>query len=68
MKDRRSVLSKKIQVKNIGDALVTLYMFEDLTDEELSTQFNYYLDREDFEYLQEIVAEATLRGLKFKIE
>lgn len=67
--ERYSVYAQRFKVVKVfgTSSYVTKYIFDDLSDEELTKQFYYYLDREDFEYLEEVIAEATLRNMKFKV-
>jgi hypothetical protein len=59
-------MSQLLTVKEIGGVRFTMYVMDDLNDEELQQQFTYYKDREDYEYLAEIVAEAARRELKLR--
>lgn len=67
MKHRINKLSQKFKLVKVADDYILMAVMDDLSDEELRDQFAYYLNREDFEYLEQIVAEATLRGIKFKM-
>lgn len=40
---------------------------EDLSNEHLQEAFVYWLDRQDYEYLSHLSAEATRRGFKLKM-
>lgn len=64
---RRYPISKLMVLKEVAGNPVLLYVLSDLSDSDLKTQFYYYLEKEDFEYLEQIVAEATLRGIKFNV-
>jgi hypothetical protein len=63
---RKFPMSQLLTVKEIGGVRFTMYVMDDLNDEELQQQFTYYKDREDYEYLAEIVAEAARRELKLR--
>ena len=67
MTKRKYVLAKRLEAKMIADTPVILYLFDDLDDGDLRQQFDHYLERDDFEYLEQIVGEAKLRGIKFSI-
>lgn len=64
--DRKFRLSKKSVVIEVAGSHMLMYVFSDLTTEDLQRQFNHYHEKEDYEYLDEIKAEARLRGIKLK--
>lgn len=65
---RKYKISKLFHLVKVADDYMLMPLFDDLTDKELRKQFDYYLEREDFDYLEQIVGEATLRGIKFEVK
>lgn len=63
---RKYWFSQKYEVKDIGGELMLLPVVSDLSDTDLRRQFEYFFEREDYEYLAYLVAEAKLRGIKLK--
>lgn len=61
---RRFPLSQLLKVKTVGGQQIMVYVFEDLTNDMLQDQFRHYLEREDYDYLTELKAEADLRGIR----
>ena len=59
---------QKLHGKNVGGAIVIMYVFEDMTNQELAESLAYFTEREDFEYCEALVAEAELRGIKLTIK
>lgn len=64
---RKYWFSQRFEVKDIGGEPMLFVVTGDLSDTDLRRQFEYYLEKENFEYLEHLVAEATLRGIKFKV-
>ena len=60
---RRYWFSKKYEIKDVEGHLVTMAVFRDLSDEDLKKQYRYFIERDDFEYLYELKAEADMRGI-----
>jgi hypothetical protein len=65
---RKYRLSKMYTFVDVAGNKILMPVFSDLSDEDLRTQFNFYLEREDFEYMEQVVGEAALRGIRFEIK
>lgn len=65
---RKYKLSQMFHAKDIAGTMMILPVFSDLDNDELQEQFEFYLERENFEYLEQLVGEATFRGIKFKVK
>lgn len=63
---RKYWFSKCYVVKDIGAGAMLMPVVSDLSDTDLHKQYEYYLIREDYEYLAVLVAEASLRGVELK--
>lgn len=63
---RKNKLAKLWTTMPVGDQQVQVHVFKDLTDQDLQEQFTFYHEREDWEYLAELKAEADSRGIVLK--
>jgi len=48
--------------------LVPVYLFEDLSNEQVQQHFQDAVDKQDFEYAEECAAEARLRGFQVRLD
>lgn len=56
-----------VEKKLPGGATIFIPYVADLSDEQLQEAFEYWLDREDYEYMQHLSAEASHRGIALKM-
>lgn len=60
--NRKFRMSKLIGTTEVLGHVITYYITEDLTDEELKQHFSRAISDQDFEYAQAVSAEAWKRG------
>jgi hypothetical protein len=60
--NRKFRTSKLIGTRSIEGYIVTYFIVEDLTDEELKQHFSRAMAEEDYEYAQTVQIEAQRRG------
>lgn len=68
MTPRKFRLSQKSVVTEVAGTYMLMYVFSDLSNEELQYQLNHFLDKEDYEYCDALKAEAQLRGIKLRVK
>lgn len=61
---RKYWFSKYYTVVDFWGTEMLMPVFSDLTDLQVRAQYNYYLEREDYEYLEHVVGELKLRGIE----
>lgn len=63
---RKYKLSQLWTAVEVSGIMVQMYQFNDLSDQDLQAQHEYYFEREDYEYLAQIKAEADSRNIILK--
>lgn len=64
---RKHSYSERFKVINVEGLAVTVYVTDDLTDEELAEHFCTALNKENYEYCEALAAEAAHRSIELKI-
>lgn len=62
MKVPRQYVKKWIMMDVEGHPML-VQLFKDMTNKELAQALSHFTEREDFEYCEELIAEAELRGI-----
>ena len=63
---RLSPYSQKYKVVEVAGLMVTVPVVDDLDDTALLEQIRYFLEGEDFEYVEHLCTEAQRRNLQVK--
>lgn len=60
---RKYWFSKKYQIKEVAGYEILMWVFADMSNEDLRLALEHWLAKEDFEYCAALKSEADLRGI-----